>query len=377
MNQLDPKIHLLEHSEAKLKLYDTYLAKYLNILARTPFVENIFIFDLLCGEGIYEKGEKGSPIMALETIKDHYYSNNRSCPNITIWFNDIGQSEIEHGVSKIDRVKRFGEKIYRPQNVNVEFFQDDYKSLYSKAVRLVNSTYRAKGLFFIDPYGYKAIKPEDIRNMLEGNNTEVLLWLPASFMYRFANTVTRSDFRGGEPLKDFIFALFGKSPPTFKSVYDFIEQITESFRAYLREMEIFVDTFTLERGGGNVYSLFFFTSHIKGYETMLSTKWDMDENRGKGHTINKSLSFSEIQLEGYPQKLLAFISSTELRTNSDVYRFGLKNGFLPKHTNNLLREWKTDEKIEVISLDGKPTKGFYIKYASERQVGFRLKNNVS
>ena len=36
---------------------------------------------------------------------------------------------------------------------------------------------------------------------------------------------------------------------------------------------------------------------------MLSTKWDMDENRGKGHTINKSQSFSEIQLSGYPQKL--------------------------------------------------------------------------
>ena len=212
MKQLDPKTHLLEHSEAKLKLYDTYLAKYLNILARTPYVEQIFIFDLLCGEGIYEKGEKGSPIMALETIKDHFFSNNRSCPNITIWFNDIGQSEIEHGVSKIDRVKRFGEKIYRPQNVDVEYRQEDYQELYPKAVQLVNRTYKAKGLFFIDPYGYKAIKPEDIRNMLEGNNTEVLLWLPASFMYRFANTVTRSDFKGGEPLKEFIIRIIRKKP---------------------------------------------------------------------------------------------------------------------------------------------------------------------
>lgn len=377
MHQPDSKTHLLEHSEAKLKLYDTYLAKYLSILARTPYVERIFIFDLLCGEGIYEKDEKGSPIIALETIKDHYYSNNGSCPNITIWFNDIGQSEVEHGASKIDRVKRFGEKIYRPKNVSVEFFQEDYKSLYSKAIQLVNSTYRAKGLFFIDPYGYKAIKPEDIRNMLEGNNTEVLLWLPASFMYRFANTVTHSDFKGGEPLKDFIFALFGKSPPTFKSIYDFIEQITESFRAYLRELGIFVDTFTLERGGGNVYSLFFFTSHIKGYETMLATKWDMDENRGKGHTINKSQSFSEIQLSGYPQKLKSFISNAEHRTNTEIYRFGLENGFLPKHTNEILREWKLIEQIEVIALDEKPVRGFYIQYDSERRVVFKLKNNGS
>jgi hypothetical protein len=95
-----------------------------------------------------------------ETIKDHYYSNNRSCPNITVWFNDIGYSDIEEGILKIDRVKRFGEKIYRPETVEVEFFQEDYKSRYSKATQLVNNTYRAKGLFFIDPYGYKAINPK-------------------------------------------------------------------------------------------------------------------------------------------------------------------------------------------------------------------------
>lgn len=373
MNQTDPKIHLLEHSEAKLKLYDTYLAKYLNILARNPYVERIFIFDLLCGEGIYEMGEKGSPIMALETIRDHYYSNNQSCPNITVWFNDIGKSEIERGVLKIDRVKRFGEKIYHPENVHIDFFHEDYESLCSKAVKLVNSTHRAKGLFFIDPYGYKAVKPDDIRNMLEGNNTEVLLWLPASFMYRFANTVSYSNFKGGEPLRDFILALFGKNPPTFKSVYDFIEQITGSFRAYLRELGIFVDTFTLERGGGNVYSLFFFTSHIKGYETMLATKWDMDKNRGKGHTIEKSLSFSEVQLEGYPQKLRAFISSAEYRTNAEIYRFGLENGFLPKHTNQIVREWNKEDLIEIFYPDGLTARGNHIEYNSKRRVGFRLK----
>jgi hypothetical protein len=209
--------------------------------------------------------------------------------------------------------------------------------------------------------------------MLEGGNTEVLLWLPASFMYRFANTVTRSDFKGGEPLKDFIIALFGKNPPTFKSVYDFIEQITGSFRAYLRELEIFVDTFTLERGGGNVYSLFFFTSHIKGYETMLSTKWEMDENRGKGHTIDKALSFSEIQLEGYPQKLRSFIASAEFRTNDEIYKFGLKNGFLPKHTNQIIKEGKKEEIIEIFYLDGLSARGNHIKYNSPRLVGFRIK----
>jgi len=374
MNHLDPKTHQLEHSEAKLKLYDKYLAKYLNILARNPYVKRIFIFDLLCGEGILKDNAKGSSIMALETIKDHYYSNNRSCPNITVWFNDIGQSEIEPGVLKIDRVKRFGEKIYRPRNVDVEFFQEDYEGLYPKAIRLVNGTYRAKGLFFIDPYGYKTVKPDDIRKMLEGNNTEVLLWLPIPFMYRFANSAMHSDFPGSEPLRELLITLFGDKPPIFKSIYDFIEKITDRFRTYLRELGIFVDNFTLERDANHVYCLFFFTSHIKGFETMLGTKWDVDKIRGRGHTINKIQSFSEIQLSGYPGKLEAFINSAQHRTNKELYRFGLENGFLPKHTNEVLRGWKKDDKFEVISLDGKPIKGYYISYDSERHVGFRMKD---
>src|SRR5215216_904842 len=133
MQPLDPKTHLLEHSEAKLKLYDEYLAKYLNILARNQYVDRIFLFDLMCGEGILIGNAKGSPIMALETIKDHYYSNNRTCPEITVWFNDIGLSEIEDGVLKIDRVKRYAAKVQLPQNVKIDYFQEDFESIYPKA----------------------------------------------------------------------------------------------------------------------------------------------------------------------------------------------------------------------------------------------------
>lgn len=372
MNQLDPKTNLLEHSEAKVNLYGTYLAKYLNILSRNQYVERVFLFDLLCGEGIYGNGEKGSPIIALEAIKNHFYANNQSCPNMTVWLNDIGFSEIEADILKIKRVERFGNSVFRPRNVNVEFTNEDYETIYPKAIKLVNSTRKAKGLFFIDPYGYKAIKPDDIRNMLVGNNTEVLLWLPISFMYRFSNTATQNTFPGGEPLRDFIFTLFGNTPPLFKSVYDFIEKITDSFRAFLKDLDIFVDSFTLERGGGNIYCLFFFTSHIKGYEIMLETKWGMDENRGKGFTINKAPSFSEVQLSGYPQKLKDFIASANSRTNSELYKFGLVNGFLPKHTNEILKGWKSDGIIETLSLDGQPARGFYIKYNPDRQVAVKI-----
>jgi three-Cys-motif partner protein len=373
MNQPDPKTNLLEHSKAKVALYGLYLEKYLNILSRTSSVERIFIFDLFCGEGIYHNGEKGSPIIALDKIKEHYLFNNLTCPNMTIWFNDLGESEIEDGISKISRVQRLEQSFGLPKNVKVEYFQENYATLCPKAVTVFNAAKRAKGLFFIDPYAYKIIKPDDIRSMLQSGNTEVLLWLPTNFMYRFAETALHSDFAGGEPLKEFITALFGQNQPQFKSRYDFIDQVKKQFQVYLGNMKIFVSTFTLESETKNVYGLFFFTSHIKGYETMLRAKWELDENRGKGHTINKTIPFSEIYLDNYPQKLLGYMSQSECRTNYEIYIFGLENEFLPKHTNEILKGWKKDGKIEVISLDGQPVRGNHLEYNSERRVGFKLR----
>ena len=106
---------------------------------------------------------------------------------------------------------------------------------------------------------------------------------------------------------------------------------------------------------------------------MLATKWEMDKNRGKGHSLDKSQSFSEIQLSGYPQKLKSFIASAEFRKNDEIYKFGLKNGFLPKHTNQIIKEWKKEEIIEIFYLDGLSARGNHIKYNSPRVVGFRIK----
>ena len=374
MKQSNPKTSLLEHSEAKINLYGRYLSIYLNVLHRAQFVKRIFIFDLFCGEGIYENEAKGSPIIALECIQNHYYANRNSCPDLTVWFNDNGISEIEDGIYKTDRVEKIGSKIFRPDNVKVEFYKENYEDIYPRAIDLVSQTKDAKGLFFIDPFGYKAIKPDDIHKMLENGKTEVFLWLPIAQMYRFADSALRSSFPGSEPLKLFLNELFGKSIPSFQSPHDFIEKIKGRFRASLKDLSVFVDTFVLERDASNTYCLFFFTRNIRGYEKMLEAKWSMDPSRGKGHSLEKTISlFDETELSGYHQKLLAFIDSADYRTNAELHLFGLENGFLPKHTKSVLDGLKRNEiKFDVVALDNKPVRGYYIEYNSERRVAFRL-----
>lgn len=53
---------LKSHSKAKVTLYKTYLARYLNIIARNKYVGKIYLYDLLCGKGKYDDGEDGIKI---------------------------------------------------------------------------------------------------------------------------------------------------------------------------------------------------------------------------------------------------------------------------------------------------------------------------
>ena len=69
MSTKKSQINLLNHSEAKVKLFGDYIQKYLNIICNDGYTKAIHIIDLFCGPGIYENGGEGSPIIALKKVK--------------------------------------------------------------------------------------------------------------------------------------------------------------------------------------------------------------------------------------------------------------------------------------------------------------------
>ncbi|MFZ1290259.1 MAG: three-Cys-motif partner protein TcmP [Melioribacteraceae bacterium] len=368
--KINAKTNRLEHSKAKVELYSTYLATFLNILSRVNFIDKIFIYDLMCGEGIYEDGGKGSPILTLETIKNHYFSNKKQCPDIEILFNDKDKSEIEKDKYKIERVQAAASTIFLPFNVDIKYSKEDYNKIFPRLIKnLREIENNNRILIFLDPYGYKEIKPEHIKEIIGNKKTELLLFLPISHMYRFCKkSLSKEDFPGGVPLEKFLLPLieFNTNLSIVKSVYDFIFQLKESFKGYLSEYNIFVETFTIERDSQNVYSLFFFTHHIRGFEKMLESKWKMDKQQGRGFRFNsdEDTFFSEVEMSDYVHKLKEFVSSN-IKTNADLYLFGLENGFLPRDTNKVLKEWQNKYPNFKVYLQNKreTRKGsFYLGY---------------
>jgi len=350
------KSQMLEHSKAKVELYTTYLAIYLNIISRDRYTKRIHLYDLFCGEGKYSDESIGSPLAALDKIRDHYFENNKSIPNMKILFNDADNQ-------KIEKLAKLVTDYFKPHNCHIELRQMDYSSLKNEIIKEIEDYQDEKGLIFLDPYGYKEIKLDDIKDFLKGNKTEVILFLPISFMYRFAEVAQKGNRPGYIPLKKFINEVFHPTIPSFKSAYDFASKLNSEFRNKLENY--YVVTFTIERDSKNVYCLFFFTSHIRGLEKMIEAKWKIDENEGRGFELSpQSRLFRREELTNFPRQIISFIKSKDICTNEDLYKFGLFNEYLPKHMHKFLKQLKEEGVLFVAPLTGEKIKkgAFYLPY---------------
>ena len=361
------------HSRAKVELFKEYLAIYLNIMQRGSFIGNLYFFDLCAGEGKYADGGKGSPVMIMETIKEHYFSNRKQCKPIDVLFNDPGQSQIEPGRAKIDRVEEATRQIFRPPSVRVQYTKLGYTEILEEVKKKVAGlTEHQKAIVFIDPWGYKEIKPDDVVELMCNGQTEVLLFLPTADMHRFADkSLNDDDFPGGRSLRTFLRALYGTEAPDCSTSLAFADSLLKQFR--LLQGIRFADKFTLEKEKGRYFCLYFFTSHPLGLRKMVEAKWALDEKNGRGWTapnVQGSL-FDGYQHSDYPDLVKAEIKQRGGMTNGELNLFGLEQGYLPKHTKELLDQWAKQGILEVEPLDGKSVKGYYLDNY-KRRINVRL-----
>lgn len=365
MSKKDVKTNLLNHSEAKVQLLGEYLKRYLNIISNDGFTEKINFYDLFCGQGEYENGGEGSPLVTLRKIKDTYFAKIANTlekkPKIDCHFNDIDSSKLEILKNAISN-----KSLHYPNIGNLELTSIDYQIEVKRLSKIFKQFKNEKGFVFIDPYGYKDVKAEHIKELMNCNNkSEVLLWLPIQFMYRFSKNETP------ESLQNFIDELYlSEQVEKINNVWDFISILKNGFQNYLGD-NYFVDNFSLKKEENTVFCLYFFTSHIKGFEKMLEAKWEIDTEQGRGweYSGNVPSLFFEQKTNDFEDKLKKYIS-VEKRFNYDIYEFTLRQGYLPKHANEILDNLQKNNELNVLLYNGEKArkKSFYIKYLKPNDI---------
>lgn len=369
----DTKDNILEHSKAKLDFYKNYLIKYLMILLSDPYTDEINIYDVFCGIGIYEDGNHGSPIIAIKIIKDLLQKFPQK--NVNLFINDIDKYKVDFVSKHIDDNYK---NICKLNSYNLDA---------TEMLKIVNqSIYKSKketkNLVFIDPYGYKEIYKNDILKIMDSNKSEIIIFLPIAQMYRFSNAaLTDEENNSYRHLRRFIKDFFDVTHPihdeNLDNQFQYIEYIKEAFSF---DDKYYSASYRIQRDNKNYYSLFFITSHLYGLDRIIETKWKLDSNCGEGFKKLKeehlfSNIFEETDKENCLEKLESSLKEylVEYRTNNEIYKFSLKIGFLPKQVSEVLKNLK-DRNVLIFDDENK-NNYFYIgwKYYRSSDIKYKVK----
>lgn len=359
------------HSQAKVEFYKTYLERYVAILCQSHFIKHIRIYDVFCGMGIYEDGGKGSPIVAYDTIKGIYDAHKiTNDTKISLIINDKSET-------RIAKVKEYIDS-NRHSYCDVRSYNLEINRLFETIVPEINNTPSdTRNLVFIDPYGYKDIKKELLLELMKNGRTEVILFLPISHMQRFTNAAIQDEesIIQYEPLRNFVYSFFPDTNHPIRqstiNVKDYIHYVADALKF---QDKFFATSYFIERDKVNFFALFFMSSNIYGFEKILDVKWTLDEEHGGGFILPEATGnlFAEeesLEAKNDNARKLKSILEEFLKiphTNIELYEIVLRNEFLPKHANEVLREMQQNNpRFSVINVaTGKNARknSFYLSY---------------
>lgn len=371
--KIDVKNTLQIHSQAKVEFYKTYLERYVAVLCQSKHINHIRIYDVFCGMGIYEDGGKGSPVVAYDTIKDIFEAHNiANNTKIELVVNDKSNTRIAKVKEYIESNKHSYCSV-RPYNLEIGQLLDVIFP------EINNTTSNTRNLVFIDPYGYKDIKKELLLKLMNNGRTEVILFMPISHMQRFTNAAIQDEVSVTqyEPLRNFVYSFFpDANHPIRQKTVKAIDYINYVANALKFNDKFFATSYFIERDRANYFALFFMSSNIFGFEKILETKWKLDEEHGGGFRLPEkdqtmNMFADEFALETKNENACRLREVLEEalkspKTNNEIYELVVRNEFLPKHANEVLKDLQNiNPKFSVVEIStGKKARknAFYLTY---------------
>lgn len=326
------------HTQEKLRVFSSYLDVYLGILLRQNYLRRVDIYDMFAGRGKYGDNP-GSAVLALEIIKKH---REESKKDVRLYLND---SDPDNYRLLCEITK--SEKWVSCQGIDAnDAINGHIKDIHDNRL---GSDY--KQFFYLDPFGYSQIEKETLDGIIRLSNTECLLFVPVTRIvqfFRIGSTMDGQLLSIKKFLKEYHINIEDHKDAEW---HDWGHIIKDAFaKIYSKQ---FVGMAKLDASAGNYYALYFIGNHIFGLDKFVETvaKWESK----KEHQL---VLFSSDNKEIY--KYL----SEGIKTNKDLYVWGLRQGWTPSKTRKVLSELEGEKKITVVCHTGETRrKGtFYLGY---------------
>lgn len=331
-----------EDTNVKLELYEDYLTEWLPVFisSKKPFKNTVNIFDLFCGPGKDQEGTFGSPLIALKVLNKYRGLVYSTAVEINLYFNDRDPEYIE------DLKFNIRESGLSNERINIHFSNKDFEDYYPRINALSNN---AANLIFLDQFGIKYVNKDRFQNLVRLPTSDLIFFISSSTFKRFHNddNVNSIIGLGSEEIQEMEF-------------YKIHRLVHQAYSSYIPENHSYgLAPFSIKKGT-NVYGLIFGSGHPLGMEKFLNICWQKDDITGEANfDIQGDLKmktaptlFSEIsgelsKIEAFKIELEDAILSGNLKSDLEVYLFGLNKGFISKHIKPIIEKLKSENKILV------------------------------
>lgn len=302
-----------EQSSVKTALVSKYFKAWSDIMLKQTekrAMNQVAYVDLFSGPGAYADGQKSTPILVLERAIQDPKLRNRL---ITV-FNDNNAQHVASLSAAIDRLDGVSSLIHHPLVTNLEVRRDTFNYL--------ESLHQCPSLFFIDPFGYKALSIDLITSSIRNWGCESILF----FNYNRINGAINN-----QAVQDHVRVLYGAdhfdhlraqlrtglTPEERESII-----LDEFMRALKNRGGRFVLPFKFrdDRGTRTSHYVLFVNKHFLGYSIM------------KDIMFGESSSDQEVRhFEWAPSpssRLVQLSLLPDLSSPSNVYSIGMLKRFL-------------------------------------------------
>ncbi len=333
------------HTEAKHALLKLYLDRWFPIMGKHN--SRINYIDGFAGPGQYRGGEKGSPILAVESAMKHV-ANGSLAPNVTVNFifveSDSGHAaHLRQKLAELNAPKQF--KIGVIEGAFCDSMEETLGKIEAEKKAL------APTFAFVDPFGFSGIPMSLMARILKFPKCEVFINVMGEFINRFL-----------EHPNDAITEHF---PVTFgtRDVLEIPNQpgqrldlILGLYRRQLKLHANFVGQFDMRgRRDQKTYSLFFATNAPKGFEKMKEAMWAVDKTSGKEFSDALAQSGNLFETMGFDCLWDELRKKFTGRTvpMSEVEKFVTEEtDYLPTHAKKIFATRESSGKIAVQPLPG-------------------------
>jgi three-Cys-motif partner protein len=322
----------------KLKIFDDYFKSWLQVFISPKRIiwKEIQIFDLFAGMGKDQDGSFGSPLLIISELNKFKTLIKEQDLKINIVLNEYS---VEHFDSLVENVNTIADtSIY-----SISFSKEDFKDVFD---RYYDSMLNTVNFIFLDQNGIKQITESVFKRIINLKQTDFIFFISSSFIKRFSESPSFSKYLTIE-----------KQDLENQSYYHIHRIVLKYYRSLIPSTtEYFLAPFSIKKPSG-IYGLIFGSNHIYGQEKFLKVCWKHDSLTGEANydidnekiRVESPFLFSEYNI---PKKIQLFESELRdmilkgvLNTDFSVYSYTLKEGFLPKQANVVLKKLVEEKKI--------------------------------